>query len=156
MKPCLVNLYGLTRIGLPQYDIPWHGIDRPSSRFAPPSVKVWIRHWLIYQSTQTTAEYNSWMGDLPWQSNFTFVTFKHLFFPHNCHDLSKFALVILQLHIYAQNFAKFYFFTVNNMVSSRFPKDQYVPPWIILFFSQDAELATYDPDFITLDCRLSF
>ena len=47
MMPCLVNLCGLTHIGLPQYDIPRHSIDWPSSRFAPLSVKVWIRHWVL-------------------------------------------------------------------------------------------------------------
>ena len=45
--PCLVNLHGLTRKGLPQYDMQRHSIDRPSLRFAPPSVKVWIRHCLL-------------------------------------------------------------------------------------------------------------
>ena len=53
-----------------------------------------------------------------WRLYVTFVTFKHLFFPLNCHYCPKFALVILQLSS---------FFTVNNMVSSRFPKDQYAP-----------------------------
>ena len=52
MMPCLVNLCGLTRIGLPQYDIPRDSIDRPSSRLAPPSVKVWIRHCIsLYRIT---------------------------------------------------------------------------------------------------------
>ena len=47
------NLYSLTRIGLPQYDVPRHSIDRPSSQFAPPSVKVWIRHCNLFISVNS-------------------------------------------------------------------------------------------------------
>ena len=56
MMPCLVNLCGLTHIGLPQYDIPRHSIDWPSSRFAPLSVKVWIRHWVLLDHFNPSAK----------------------------------------------------------------------------------------------------
>ena len=58
-----------------------------------------------------------------------------LFLPLKFHYWQKIALVILQLHISTQNFAKFHFFTVNKIVLSRLPKDQYahiiVCHWII-------------------------
>ena len=38
-----------------------------------------------------------------------------------------FSLVSLHLHVLTQNFAKFHFITINNMVLSLFPKDQYAP-----------------------------
>ena len=59
-----------------------------------------------------------------------------LFLPLKFHYWQKIALVILQLHISTQNFAKFHFFTVNNMVSSQFPKDQYAPMYMGHFFGR--------------------
>ena len=68
-------------------------------------------------------------GELPWRLYFMFVTFRHFFFPLNCHNWSKFALFILQLHISTQNCSNLHLFTVNNMVMSRFQKDQYALMW---------------------------
>ena len=69
----------------------------------------------------------SYIGGLRWWSHFTFVTFKNLFFPLNCHYWQNLTLVIL---------AKFHFFIVNNMASSRFPKDQCAPQLLELGYEK--------------------
>ena len=46
---------------------------------------------------KNTKKTSATKGVLPWQSRFTFVTFKQLTFPLNCHYWSNFALVSLHI-----------------------------------------------------------
>ena len=65
------------------------------------------------------------MGLLPWQSHFTFVTFKHLIFSLICHYWPNFCSP--QCSPSHLNFVKFHFFTLNRVLLPRFPKYQYAP-----------------------------
>ena len=98
----------------------------------------WQRH--LYQNILFWKQMSNF-GVLLWQSDFTFVTVKHVIFPLDCHSWHIFALVSLHLHISTQNFAKFHFFisvTIPSMPSKYLklataPYIIWVKFWISIF-----------------------
>ena len=81
-----------------------------------------IRNW--NDLTQCSWEF---LGNLPWRSYFTVVTFIHFFFPLDWHYSQKNCSRHSSASHFNPKFCKVSFFTVHTMVSSRFSKDQCAP-----------------------------